>query len=147
MGNWFASNWFGFFQTVGIAGSLLLTARVICKDDQARRVSNAIAMGEQYWQTWKELFDHPELERVLETDTNLEKEPISNKERIFVTRLILHLSTAYYAMKQGEFVELEGLQRDAREIFSLPIPKAVWTTTKLLQNHDFAAVVDSTFLL
>jgi hypothetical protein len=35
------------------------------------------------------------------------------------------------------------LRRDVRMFFSLPVPKAVWTKTKLLQNQDFAAFIDS----
>jgi hypothetical protein len=35
------------------------------------------------------------------------------------------------------------LRRDVRSFFSLPIPKAVWTKTKLLQNQDFAAFIES----
>ncbi len=68
---------------------------------------------------------------------------ISIGEELFVTTIIAHLSTVFRAMKQGEFVKLEGLQNDVREFFALPIPKAVWTKTKLLQNKDFAAFIES----
>jgi len=35
------------------------------------------------------------------------------------------------------------LRRDVKEFFSLPVPRAVWIKTKLLQNQDFAAFIES----
>jgi len=40
-------------------------------------------------------------------------------------------------------VKWEGLRRDVGAFFSLPVPTAVWTKTKLLQNQDFAAFIES----
>jgi hypothetical protein len=31
------------------------------------------------------------------------------------------------------------------QFFSLPVPKAVWTDAKPLQNRDFAAFIDDAF--
>jgi hypothetical protein len=36
-----------------------------------------------------------------------------------------------------------GPSRDLRQFFSLPITNAVWSKTKLLQNQDFAAFIES----
>jgi hypothetical protein len=49
----------------------------------------------------------------------------------------------YEALKDELVIKQEGLRRDVRMFFSLPVPKAVWTKTKLLQNQDFAAFIDS----
>ncbi|HUZ08190.1 MAG TPA: hypothetical protein VMV89_11975 [Candidatus Paceibacterota bacterium] len=46
-------------------------------------------------------------------------------------------------MKDDLLVKQEGSRRDIAQFFSLPIPKAVWIKTKLLQNQDFAAFIDS----
>jgi len=143
MGAWSAKNWLDLFQTAGIVGSLLLAAYAIRKEEWARRIGNSIAITEQNRQIWRELYEYPKLGRVLDKEADLENEPISNQEELFVTMLILHLSTVHRAMRHGEFVELEGLQRDVKEFFSLPIPKAVWIKTKLLQNQDFAAFIES----
>jgi hypothetical protein len=40
-------------------------------------------------------------------------------------------------------IEYDGLRRDVAGFFSLPVPKAVWQKAKPLQNHDFAAFVES----
>jgi hypothetical protein len=52
-------------------------------------------------------------------------------------------SSVYEALKDELVIKQEGLRRDVRMFFSLPVPKAVWTKTKLLQNQDFAAFIDS----
>jgi hypothetical protein len=49
----------------------------------------------------------------------------------------------YEALKDELVREQEGLRRDVKEFFSLPVPRAVWTKTKLLQNQDFAAFIES----
>jgi hypothetical protein len=143
MSSWFSQPWVELFQTVGIVGSLLFAAYTTRKDEQARRIGNSIAISEQYRQIWKEVYQYPELSRVLIKEIDFEKEPISGREELFVTMLILHLSTVYRAMKNGEFVKLEGLQRDVKEFFSLPIPKEVWGKMKVTQNDDFVAFVES----
>ncbi len=74
---------------------------------------------------------------------NLDKDSISDKEALFVNLLILHLGTVYRPMKSGMFVNLEGLQRDIQEFFSLPIPKAVWEKAGPFQNKDFVEFIET----
>jgi hypothetical protein len=140
---WIRQNWFDLLQTVGIVGSLLLAAYATRKDERARRIGNSIAISEQYRQIWKELYDRPKLSRALDKDVDLEKKPISGQEELFVTLLISHLSTVFRAMKHGEFVKLEGLEKDVKEFFSLPIPKAIWRKVVALQDKDFARFIET----
>jgi hypothetical protein len=142
--NWIAEHWFDLLQTVGIVGTLLFTAFTTRRDERARRIGNSIAINEHYRQIWKELYERPRLARVLARDVDLEKEPISMEEELFVTMLILHLGTVYRAMKHGEFVKLEGLQRDVKEFFILPIPTAIWKKVGSFQDENFAKFVEST---
>ena len=141
--NWFTAHWFDLIQSVGIIGSLLFAAYTTHKDECARRIANSIAMNDQYRQIWKEIYEHPKLARVLRRDADLAKEPVSIEEERFVTTLILNLGTAFRAMKYGEFVTLEGLQKDIQGFFSLPIPKVLWTKLKPLQDASFVAFAES----
>ena len=143
MASWLSEHWLDLIQSGGIVASLLLAAHTVRKDERARRIGNSIAISEQYQQIWKEIYEHPELTRVLNEQDDLEAKPVSPQEEMLVNMLILHLGTVYRAMKEGMFVELEGLQKDIRRFFALPIPKAVWIKTKLLQNLDFAAFIES----
>jgi len=57
--------------------------------------------------------------------------------------VISHTSSVYQALKSELVTEQEGLCRDVKWFFSLPVPKVVWIKTKLLQNQDFAAFIES----
>ena len=142
--DWISGHWFELFQTVGIVGTLLLAIYTTRRDERARRIGNSITISEQYRQIWKELYDHPQLARVLATEPDLKNEPLAIEEELFVTTLILHLGTVYRAMRNGEFVTLEGLQRDVKEFFSLPIPKSVWRKMKATQDESFTGFVEAT---
>jgi hypothetical protein len=138
---WGAQLWIDLLQTVGIVGGLLFTAYATWKDERARRIGNSIAITEQYRQIWKELYDRAELSRVLAKDADVKKQPVSIQEELFVKTLVLHLGTVYRAMKHSEFVKLEGLRRDVREFFTLPIPREVWQRVKSFQDKDFVEFV------
>ena len=40
-------------------------------------------------------------------------------------------------------VKVEGFRRDIAQFFSLPVPRDVWEKSKVLQNDDFVAFVES----
>ena len=138
---WGAQYWSDLLQTVGIVGGLLFTAYATWKDERARRIGNSIAITEQYRQIWKELYERAELSRVLAKDADVKKQPVSVQEELFVKTPVLHLGTVYRAIKHSEFVKLEGLRRDVREFFTLPIPREVWQRVKSFQDKDFVEFV------
>jgi hypothetical protein len=70
---------------------------------------------------------------------------VTAEEEMFVIFLILHLSNTYYAMRAGFFPKLHGLRRDIESFFSLPIPRAVWTKVKDLQEEPFVRFVERSF--
>lgn len=143
---WVAQHWLDLLQTIGIVGGLVFSAYTTWKDERARRIGNSIAITEQYRQIWKELYERPELSRVLAKDADAKKQPVSDQEELFVRTLVLHLGTVYRAMKHSEFVKLEGLRKDVQEFLSLPIPKAVWNNIKRFQDRDFVAFLDASML-
>jgi len=63
---WIGEHWFDLLQTVGIVGGLFFTAYTTRKDDRSRKIANLIAIKQQYREIWKELYDRPQLGRVLE---------------------------------------------------------------------------------
>ena len=140
---WLEQNWFSSIQITGILGGLLFTAVNFRTDAQARRVSNLIAITQHQREIWTHLYTRPELARVLAKAVNLKSAPVTDAEELFVNFLILHLNTAYHAMRVGMFVKPEGLQRDIQMFFSLPIPKAVWETIKQFQDEDFVRFVET----
>src|SRR5262245_48911892 len=105
---WVGKNWFDLVQTLGILVGFFFTAHTIRKDERARQIANTIAIASAHREIWKELNLHPGLKRVLAPKPDLEVNPISEREEVFVNALILHLSTAFRAAKYDELVKMEG---------------------------------------
>ena len=140
---WASDNWANVLQNVGIIGGLAFTAYSTWKGERARRISNLIAITAQYREIWQELYTTPRLARVLKADVDLNKEPVTGEEEMFVNFLILHLDTVYHAMKAKMFVRVEGLQKDIQDFLSLPIPRATWDKNKIFQNRDFVRFIET----
>lgn len=142
MGHWFTEHWFDLFSTVGIIGSLWFAAISLRSETRTRRTANFLSITANYREIWKTFLIQPKLARVLDASADVDKQPVTADEELFVNMVILHVSTTYYAMNDELLMKLEGSRRDVAEFFKLPVPKAVWSKTKLLQNHDFAAYID-----
>ena len=72
----------------------------------------------------------------------LKRHPVTTQEWLFVKMLILHLDNVRRAAKSSLFVNLEGMKKDVREFFALPIPKAVWEKMRPFQDAEFVAFLD-----
>jgi hypothetical protein len=140
--NWLSLHWFDLLQSLGIIGSLAIASYSTRRDERAQKVGNSLTINGGYQEIQKQLIFHPNLERVFDEKADIEHEPISIQEEAFVKMTIAQLSTVCRAMKQGEFVELEGLERDIRGFFGLPIPKAVWEKFKPVQDRSFVLFVE-----
>ncbi|MGZ4973092.1 MAG: hypothetical protein ACXWDN_10055 [Limisphaerales bacterium] len=140
--NWVAEHLLDLLQTVGIVGGLLLAAYTTWKDGRARRVTNAIAINDQHRRIWKDIYEHRDLVRVLDREANIQNEPVTIAEEMFVTTVVAHLSTVFHAIRDGELIHIDELQRDVRDFFTLPIANAVWSKLKSFQDGEFVRFVD-----
>lgn len=143
MTSWLTENWSELLSSIGIICGLIFTAVSLRSETKTRRVANFLTIVGNYRELWKEFLNQPNLARVLDPSVNVANQPVTAEEEIFVNMVILHASATYYAINDELLMKLEGARRDIAQFFSLPIPKAVWQRTKLLQNHDFAAFIDS----
>jgi hypothetical protein len=148
MGQWLAENWIEIF-TIVFGSGLWFTAFSIRKDAQARKAetkarkaANLLAITANHREIWKEFLNNRKLERVRDAAADTAEQPVTNAEHVFVTLVILHTNSVYYVMKDDLVVDYEGVRQDIGQFFSLPVPNAVWTSAKPLQNQDFAAFVD-----
>lgn len=139
---WIAENWFTALSAVGIVGGLFFTAASLRSETKTRRIANQLTMTANHRDVWKELFEHRELARVVDPKAEVARQSPTPVEQAFVIMVILHLSSVYEALKDELVIRQHGLRRDVAAFFSLPIPKAVWEKTKLLQNEDFVAFVE-----
>ena len=143
IGEWISQNWFNLFSSTGIIGGLWFTAVSLHSETKTRRVANLLTITANHLEIWREFFRAPELARVIDPSADVTKQPVTPTESFFVNMVISHTSSMYEALKDELVTQQEGLRRDVKSFFSLPVPKAVWIKTKLLQNHDFAAFIDS----
>ena len=149
-GEWISQNWFDIVVALCSLGSLWFSAFTIRQNTQAqkeetkaRKSSNLLAITANHREVWREFFGKPELTRVIEPLANVRKSPVTPAEEFFVNMVVSHTSSVYEALKDDLLIKQENLRRDVKSFFSLPVPNAVWTKTKLLQNQDFAAFIES----
>lgn len=143
VGEWISQNWFDLFSSAGIIGGLWFTAVSLHSETKTRRVGNLLTLTANYREVWKEFFRSPELARVIDPSADVAKQPVTPAEEFFVNMVISHTSSVHEALKDELLTKQEGLRCDVRSFFSLPVPKTVWIKTKLLQNQDFAAFIES----
>ena len=140
--SWFRNDGFILLQSIGIIACLVFNASSLRSETKTRRVGNLLALTDGHRKLWTEFYRHPELIRILDEDADLRRQEITREEEIFVNLAVLHLNSAFYAHKLGLVFKLEGLRRDISWFFSLPIPRAIWERSKVLQNDDFVAFVE-----
>lgn len=142
MGQWFVENWFTILNSVGIVGGLVFTAISLRSETKTRKIANLLTMTANHREVWKDFSHRSELARVVDPSIDIRKLSITAQEQEFVNMVILHVSSVYEALNDGLMIKQEGLQRDVKSFFSLPIPQAVWEKMKIFQNEDFVAFVE-----
>jgi hypothetical protein len=139
----FAGEHSGIISSVAIIASLLFTAVELRHLERAQRITNLLTITKHHREIWSQLFTQPNLGRVLEPNVDLTRQPVSNKEALFVKFLILHLQAIFKATKQKMLVSPEALDTDIHSFFSLPIPKTIWERSRPMQDADFVQFVES----
>ncbi len=134
---------FDLLGSVAIIASLLFTAVELQHVGKAQRVSNLLTITRHHREIWSELYRQPALKRVLNSKADLTKNPVTTEEELFVTFLILHLNSVFKANHAKMFEPATTLRRDIAGLFALPIPMAVWQKSRVLQDADFIAFVES----
>ena len=142
IGEWFLQNGFNLFSAIGIIAGLWFTAFSLRSETKTRRIANLLTITANHREIWKEFLNNPKLARVRDAAANTAKQPVTDAERVFVTMIILHISSVYYAMKDELVVKLEGLRRDIAQFLSLPIPKAIWERMKVFQNEALVRFIE-----
>ena len=147
MEQWLTENWFNLLSSVGIIGGLWFTAFSLHSETKTRRIANLLSITANHREVWKEFFHSPELTRVIDPAADVANEPVTRAEELFVGLVISHVNSVFYATHDKLVIQWEGWRRDIAQFLSLPIPKAVWTKAKMLQNQDFAAFIESSLKL
>lgn len=140
---WLAENLFNLLSAIGVIGSLIFTAISLRSETKTRRVANLLAITANHREIWKVFLNDAKLLRVTDALADTSKQPVTQLERAFITFVIMHMSSVFYALSDQLVVKVEGFRRDIAQFLSLPIPREVWESIKVLQNDDFVAFVES----
>ena len=97
---------------------------------------------QQHRELWSEVHRRPELGRILEETADLVAKPITVAERVYLNLVIIHFNTGWQLAREGTLLKLKTLALDARNFFSLPVPRTVWEQTKSVREHQFVAFID-----
>ncbi len=141
--DWLANKWFEIIQTVIVSIGLLATLHTIKEDTHSKKVQNAISLTTNHRELWSMMLQNPRLKRVLNARVDVIRKPPTPEEELFVQMMILHLRTALKARETKLEFGDEDIRTDVQEIFSLPIPKAVWEKTEHLHDDDLARLVNA----
>jgi hypothetical protein len=120
----------------------LISAETTRRDVRAQQTTALFTLTEQHRELWSEVLVDPALVRVLRSDIDVNVNQPTEREKIFVTLLILHLDSTYKAIRAGLFKEPSSMSLDINNFLSLPIPFHVWTANKSMRNADFVKWVE-----
>lgn len=139
---WAAQHWFEFLQTASILAGIFTATHTIRTDTKERKIGNLFALTNAHREIWSRLYERRELLRVLAPNVNLTREPVTAEEELFVHTLVLHLRAAFKARHLGMQFDDDAVAADIREMFVLPIPRAVWERSKVFQDREFVDFVE-----
>jgi len=143
--HWLVDNWFTALQSLAILSGFAFTCITLRRDERSRWVSNLFELTAHHRDVWTQIFTKPELRRVLSSNPDLVRQPVTENETLFVSFLVLHLNSTHQAIKQ-RLIELpEGLGADICMFFAHPIPRSVWNELRKFQDKDFVIFVESHF--
>jgi hypothetical protein len=141
----------GHFADFALTAGLIfagLELRHLHKDQKAKitaqQVRNGLEIAKQHREIWWQYLDRPEqLSRIRKPNPDLVTQPVTEIEVFYVTFLIHHLRVCFQARVNKMHVDTDAVEKDIKHFLSLPIPRAVWESSKEFQDREFIRYVDS----
>ena len=140
--SWLTANWFSLLQSLGVIGALCFNAYSLLLSSRIRKVDTLINITQQHRAIWLKFLESPSLKRINKPHLDLTKHPVTDEEMIFVNLIILHLDTVLIAVNKGILPKPSGLDIDIGDLFSLPIPNAVWKQTRTFRDAETIRYVE-----
>jgi hypothetical protein len=139
---WAEQSWFQFLRTTSLLVGFFTAIHSVRTDTKERKIGNLFALTNAHREIWSRLYERKELSRVLRVSVNLQRDPVTAEEELFVHTLILHLRTAFKARKLGMQFDDDAVSADIRQFLNRSIPRAVWEKSKVFQDADFVRFVE-----
>jgi hypothetical protein len=140
--SWASNNWFNLIQTVGIMGSLWMTAAAANREAKSREVENLIALKNQHDELWSRVLEKPEFERIFRRDESVAEAEPTFTESTFIGIVFVHFQTGWKLASKGAIITRSELASDMRDFFSLPLPRSVWKKTRAFRDPEFVRFVE-----
>lgn len=141
--HWLYSHFETVLTNIGIIGGLFFTAISFRSEAKTRRVANLLTVTANHREIWSTLYTHGDLGRVLNRTVDLNESPLTSGEEVFVTSVILHLASVFYALQDDLLIKEERLRADIADFLSYPIPAMTWERIKSFQNEKFVRFVEN----
>ncbi|MGA2871589.1 MAG: hypothetical protein ABSF34_20800 [Verrucomicrobiota bacterium] len=107
-----------------------------------RRMDMLVNITQHHRTIWLKFFDSPSLERIFMESPDLDKDPVTEDEAMFVQLIMLHLTTILTAVRKGLLPKTADQDADLKAFFRLPIPQITWRRTKILYDPATRRYID-----
>ena len=141
--HWVQENGFTLVQSLGIAASLIYTARSFRQGIRDQRIAQRLTLAGHHRELWSGSHREPSLSRITSPDADLVAHPITVEEREFLLEVIYHFQTCWELARESDLVPLASLRLDASEFFALPLPQRVWRDSRASRDRRFVAFIES----
>lgn len=139
--NFLLKNWFDILQSFFIVCGFTLSYLATCSSNRSRKVNHLFQINQSHREIWGKTFTSPELLRVKETNVDLQKNPVTEAERRFVTEVIIHIYAVYEAIS-NRLIKKGEMERDIANYLLLPIPNLIWQEVKNYYDKRFVSYID-----
>ena len=118
-----------------------MTAAASRREARAREIENLLTISAHHRALWGGITAKPELQRILKTDVDVFKNPVTVPEEVFINEAFAQYLTSWRIANIGGIITLKELAADAKWFFSLPLPHAVWEKNIDFKNGKFVRFV------
>jgi Formyl transferase len=135
---------------IGIIGGLCVSSIALflnffstVRSIKSQRINNYQEITKSHREIWKLSLDNEgKFNRVMESDVDLIKNPVTYAEKRFVQFILLHATSSFYFAKNSHILKIEKMAMDIEEFFSMPIPRQVWIESRKYYNRDFICFLE-----
>lgn len=138
-------NWLNLAQTISLLGGGLLAVAVFLRESRGRKLGHFLTLAQHHRELWSEAHRRPELSRIFRSEVDLIADPITVVEEEFLYLVIVHFQTGWLLANDSAFLDKRNMATDAHGFFSLPLPRAVWNSTRAARDPKFVRFMEKAF--
>lgn len=143
--SWFGDNWKDVLTVIGSIVGVCIGVAAFHRHRGRDEKEDQNALSTAHDALWSNVRERPELSRVLLTDVDLKRKPLTIQEEVFLNEVFLHFERGWTAAKENKVLTMEAFTADVRGFFALPLPRAAWEKRKAFRNPKFVRFIEKTF--